>query len=201
MEINGFNMLMLIFNKRKKKIETISYIIIGMALIWVISYIIRNHANFLKLLPAIIVMIAIALFIIVSTIMELKKIKYSEKLLIKNKDLLSSEINNGIQDKDNNTFYTENFYIDFAINNAIKYEEIVLLYKSKITRFLSYKGGARRYIVAITKSGEKLEVLNYQMPKINKEVFDFLTSKCKNALIDRTEENIKIIKEKYNIEV
>lgn len=132
------------------------------------------------------------------------RIVRTELALEKYKDILDKEVADGTFDLNKDAILTKSFYIDFETFDIIKFDEVVLLYsKLGIGKFM-FNNGLNHYVYAISKDREIHVVNNWStrhMYAEGSEIYDLMIEKCPRALIEKTKENKKILKEKYDIDL
>lgn len=195
MEIGNYKDLKSVFKKRKKNILLISLLFIVMLVIWIICFIVKYEGKNIFIVLSFQLLIFVIFLILF--IIDFKKIIYSEKILNENKEKIDSELNKkNTQSIKGKYLYTESFYIDFENLNVVKFDEIILFYKKTITREPSYKFGTKQYIILITKTGEKLEIINKFL-----KTYDLIKEKCPKAFVGYTNKNVEEVKKLYKIDI
>lgn len=130
---------------------------------------------------------------------------------LKENKLLRNELNNILLYSDSGYMLTNNYIVpyfnkifSFKINSPIKYTDVILLYKSN---WVSNPGniGLSKYLHFITKNKQHyyivIDLINNCDDDSLKNFTDIILEKNKDVLIGKTNENKKIIFDKYNIKI
>lgn len=141
------------------------------------------------------ILVAVLLFII-GAIFNLYRV-----IKIKKNPILKQELNNIILNVSANYFLTDNYIVPYYSNKIIKYDDIILIYYKNNLETHGYK----KYMHVVQKNGnvQRFEIdttaitLGYDSER--KDFADILLQKNPNILVGLSEENKKIILEKYGI--
>lgn len=135
----------------------------------------------------------------INLLIKTKKIK---KIISSNKEFFDKELNNIIIHTKENFIFTENYVFFLSRNLHIcTYNQLLLMYKTvKCQKGFGYIG----YLVIVTKFGKYDIVLYHPQSNLSNigiedEIEKVLLLKNPNILIGKTRDNIKVLREKYNI--
>lgn len=133
----------------------------------------------------------------------IKQIDYSIKLMKDDMSVLVKEIDTCIFNPAKEYLLTKHYYVDLSSYLIVRFVDVVL-----ITKKIGYElygihsSSLCQYIYIITKDNIKLKVLSWTFRRLGGEedtIFELFKEKCPDVLIDLTNENKEILKEKYNI--
>ena len=124
-----------------------------------------------------------------------------KKDLLENYSVYETELKHIILN-DGDNIYTENYVFFEHGLNICKYDEIVMVYIANIPS----RGHIIKEWCMITKKGKiytvkisEKHLLDNEIYNENLELDKLLSSKNSNILVGKTKENIKILRQKYNI--
>lgn len=191
--MNKNNIYQFIKNKKQNNQFCFLIIILSLILIVIFKYIGNNFIAY----PIIIFGFSLCFFI--NNYFEYINLKK----IIKN-DLLLDELKNKILFYSTGYIVTENFIIRyFPIVETVSFKEIIFIYQRKNLE----KGGVSSYLEIITFTKKKLKFLIntsgfvFEDNVVVKDFSDIILKNNPNVLIGKTEENKRILLEKYNIKI
>lgn len=183
------------FIKNKKQNNQFCFLIIILSLILIVIF--KYIGNNFRIYPIIILVFSLCFFI--NSYFEYINLKK----IIKN-DLLLDELKNKILFYSAGYIVTENFIIGYSpIVEIVSFKEIIFIQQRKNLE----KGGISSYLEIITFTKKKFKFLINTSGIVfedNVDVKDFsdiILKNNPNVLIGKTEENKRILLEKYNIKI
>lgn len=183
------------FIKNKKQNNQFCFLIIILSLILIVIF--KYIGNNFRIYPIIILGFSLCFF--TNNYFEYINLKK----IIKN-DLLLDELKNKILFYSAGYIVTENFIIRYSpIVETVSFKEIIFIHQRKNLE----KGGISSYLEIITFTKKKLKFLIntsgivFEDNVDIKDFSDIILKNNPNVLIGKTEENKRILLEKYNIKI
>lgn len=176
MKIKNYGELYCYFDYNISQVKTKILSYLGIELLLLISFLF-NVPDISIIIPGLIILGIIILFTLKSFRKFIKSAEYSFNYLKENMELMLGELEEPAQDLNSYFILTENYYIDLATFNIVKFDEIVSRkYKFGVSYIPTIRG-LNRYCILKDNKGREFTIILYSFSRFYAEdsrVYDII---------------------------